>query len=243
MPLMMNWVNNTLKPPKGGFIIGKFKIFTDKNGFGILMYSMESNLPNRKEISKKFLVDVYVNKKLSSAQISKQLKCSQNKVNYWLNKYDINKRDISEAIYQIKNPLGDPFLQNYPKTLAEGVLFGLGLGIYWGEGLKRGRGGLRLTNTDPKMVKTFINFLVKFYNIDRDKLRFSIQIFKDIKPINALNFWCCELGVKSNQFYKTIISKVRGDGTYKYRSEHGVIIIYFNNVKLKKLIIEALEKL
>ncbi len=207
------------------------------------MYSMEYNLPNRKEVSKKFLVDLYINKKKSSAQIARYFKCSQNKINYWLNKYDISKRDISEAVYQMKNPNGDPFNQTHPRTLADGILFGLGLGIYWGEGLKRGKGGLRLTNTDSKMIKKFIDFLVKFYKIDRNKLRFSIQIFKDINSTDALNYWCKELCVKKEQFYKTIISKVRGEGTYKYRSEHGVIIVYFNNVKLKKLITETLEKL
>lgn len=199
-------------------------------------------LPNKNNLSKKLLFDLYINKKQSTAQISKQLKCSMNKINYWLKQYHINKRTISDAIYELKNPLGDPFLIQKPKTIQESILFGLGLGIYWGEGLKRGSGGVRLTNTDPKMLKKFIFFLERFCNIDRNKLRFSIQIFKDIVPNEALNYWKEELGVKKEQFYKTIISKVRGEGTYKYRSEHGVIILYFNNIKLKKIILEMIEK-
>ena len=199
-----------------------------------------SGLPNT--LSKEALFDLYVNKKQSAFVISRHFGCSMNKVNYWINKYNIKKRTISEAIYQLKNPSGDPFLIKQPKTLEQGILFGLGLGIYWGEGLKRGRGGVRITNTDSKMVRKFINFLEKFCGIDRNKLRFSIQIFKDIVPKKALDYWTNELGAKKEQFYKTIISKVRGRGTYKYKSEYGVVIVYFNNIRLKKIILEMIEK-
>jgi hypothetical protein len=35
--------------------------------------------------------------------------------------------------------------------------------------------------------------------------------------------------------------KIRGEGTYKYKSEYGVIILYFNNVKLKKIVCSMIE--
>ena len=201
-----------------------------------------SGLRNRDKISKEVLNDFYVNKKLSSFQISSKLNCSVNKINYWISKYEIKKRTISDAIYQLRNPFGDPFFVSNPLTLKEGILFGLGLGIYWGEGLKRGGGGVRLTNTDSKMVLKFIDFLATFCGVDRKKLRFSLQIFHDINSEEALDYWSKKLRVSKKQFYKTIISKVRGKGTYKYKSEHGVIIVYFNNIKLKKIILEMIEK-
>jgi hypothetical protein len=200
------------------------------------------SLPNRKEIPKNFLVDYYIKRKQSTAQIAKYVKCSENKINYWLAKYEIKKRTISDAIYELRNPDGDPFFMKQPRTLQQGILFGLGLGIYWGEGLKRGKGAVRLTNTDAKMVKKFIDFLDKFCGVSKDRLRFSLQIFEDINKEKALAYWIKELDIKRNQFYKTIISKVRGEGTYKYKSEYGVIIVYFNNVKLKRIILEMIEK-
>jgi hypothetical protein len=188
------------------------------------------------------LIDLYVNQRRSSAQISRYINCSENKVNYWLVKYEIKKRTISDAIYELRNPLGDPFFIKNPKTLREGILFGLGLGIYWGEGLKRGKGGVRITNTDAKMVRKFVDFLEKFCGVDKNKLRFSLQIFKDNIPQKAISYWIRELDIRKEQFYKTIISEVRGKGTYKYKSEYGVIIVYFNNVKLKRIILEMIEK-
>jgi hypothetical protein len=200
------------------------------------------NKANRCEITKNFLVEYYVNKKWSTSHIARYVRCSENKINYWLSKYEIKKRTISDAIYELRNPLGDPFLIRKPKTLKQGILFGLGLGIYWGEGLKRGKGAVRLTNTDAKMVRKFILFLEKFCKINRNKLRFSIQIFEDISKEEALTYWMHELNIKRAQFYKTIVSKVRGEGTYKYKSKYGVIIVYFNNVKLKKIILEMIER-
>ena len=202
------------------------------------------SLPKRNKniILKEVLFDFYVKKKYSTSKISGIFNCSENKINYWLKKYSIQKRTISDAIYELRNPNGDPFSIKEPKNLEQGILFGLGLGLYWGEGLKRGKGAVRLTNTDPKLIKKFIEFLEKVFTIDRNKLRFSIQIFQDLSSKEVLQYWSKELGVKKSQFYKIIVSKVRGKGTYKYKSEHGVIIVCFNNMKLKRIILNMIEK-
>ncbi len=202
------------------------------------------SLPIRKRtIPPRDLFELYVIKKYSVAQISKILDCSQNKINYWLEKQGVEKRSIADAMYQLKNPLGDPFQMKHPKTLKEGILFGMGLGLYWGEGAKRGTGGVRLTNTDVRLLRKFMEFLEKVFCIERKKLRFSIQIFSDISPEKALAYWRRELGVRKEQFYKTVISTVRGKGTYKYKSRYGVVIIYFNNIKLKRLICGMIENI
>ena len=193
--------------------------------------------------SKEIISEFYLQDGLSSAAIAEKLECSTGRINYWIKKYKIKKRTIAEAIYKLKNPLGDPFVVVSPKTLEEGILFGLGLGLYWGEGAKRGDGGLRLTNTDPKMIIKFIYFLEKFFRIDKNKLRFSIQIHKDISQTEALKYWAQNIRVSKDQFYKTIVSKVRGRGTYKEKSKHGVVIIYFNNIKLKKVVCGLIDKI
>jgi len=189
------------------------------------------------------LFNLYVTKRKSVAQIANQLKCSQNKINYWLAKYKINKRTISDAIYQLRNPSGDPFSTIVPHTVREGILYGMGLGLYWGEGSKRGKGGVRLGNTDARLIKKFIEFLEKSFGIQKNKLRFGLQVFGDISPDKALSYWMRELKVKKNQFYKIIISKIRGKGTYKYKSEHGVLMVYFNNTRLKELICKLIDNI
>ncbi|MEN9621926.1 MAG: hypothetical protein RLZZ67_360 [Candidatus Parcubacteria bacterium] len=194
-------------------------------------------------ISKETLTHLYTSKKLSTALIAKELKQSQRKIDYWITKYNIKKRTISEAIYELRNPNGDPFKFTPPQTKEDALLYALGLGLYWGEGAKRGKGGVRLANTDMKLVKIFIRFLQKFFNVDKKRLRFGLQIFDDINPNAALNYWMKQLDVPKEQFYKVIVSKVRGTGTYTYRSEYGVLMVYFNNIKLKALICELIDNL
>lgn len=187
-------------------------------------------------MNKNILKKLYLTKKFSSSEIAKRFNCSEHKVNYWLSVHKIQKRTISEAIYQKNNPKGDPFVFNYPKNLNKMFLFGLGLGLFWGEGTKRGRHALRLSNSDPKLIKKYIDFLINIYHIDKNKLRFQLQTYDDLDVNDQIKFWKKHLSVKKSQFYKTTILARRGKGTYLEKMRHGVVIVNFSNMKLKNLI-------
>jgi hypothetical protein len=194
-------------------------------------------------ISKKFLLEEYVENKYSASQIAKMLECSASKVTYWLQKYNIKKRTISEAVYVQSNPLGDPFEVQCQRTNQDWFLLGLGLGLYWGEGTKSNRHSVRLGNTDPKLILVFLQFLNNSYKIDKTKLHFGLQIFSDMNPDTALSFWVKELQVTKAQFQKVIVTPSRGEGTYLKKIQHGVLTVYFNNKKLRDIIVGAIQEL
>ncbi len=196
-----------------------------------------------RSFSKKRLSSLYLGRRKSCAEIADVFKCSQNKVVYWLNRYGIPKRSISEAIYAKCNPGGDPFKIIKPRTIQEAKLFGLGLGLYWGEGTKSNRSSVRLGNTDPKLVKKFIEFLVRIYGIDKRKLKFGLQIFSDISPSVALRFWSKELNVSRASFQKPVVTISGSLGTYRNKSEYGVLTIYYNNRKLRDIICSEVENI
>ena len=104
-------------------------------------------------------------KGLSAAEIADKLNASENKIVYWLDKFKIPKRSISEAIYLKNNPKGDPFLIKEGLSPEEKYLLGLGLGIYWGEGDKTSKGKVSVSNTDPRLIQNFIEFLVRICGI------------------------------------------------------------------------------
>ncbi|MBI4119885.1 MAG: hypothetical protein HY454_00270 [Parcubacteria group bacterium] len=183
---------------------------------------------------------LYEKEKRSSAEVGRVLKCSERKVSYWLEKYGIHKRSISEAIYIKHNPHGDPFRWREPTNLYEAELKGLGLGIYWGEGAKRNKTSLRLGNTDSGLIKKFIDFLEVLCGVKRGKLRFSLQVFNDTDPKIAQVFWCKQLGIHDRQFSKTTIIPSRGVGTYKHKNENGVLMLYVHNKKLRDIICNKL---
>ncbi len=186
-------------------------------------------------MNKDSLIKWYLEGLLSVSEISKKTGFSQNKINYWMSKYEIPKRSISDAVYLRSNPKGDPFIFKPPITNIEWQLFGLGIGLYWGEGNKRNKNSLRLGNSDPKLIKVYLVFLNKIYAINKNQLKFGLQIFSDISSIRAQNYWIKELNVKKSQFQKIIITPSRGAGTYRQKSQYGVLTVYFNNTKLKKI--------
>lgn len=171
------------------------------------------------------------------------LGCSLHKVQYWLGKHILLSRSRSEAMYVKKNPDGDPFAFSPPKTMNQSFLFGLGLGLYWGEGTKANKNTVRLGNSDPALVRQFIKFLSTCYGVKRSDLRFAIQIFTDISPDRTLDFWSRELSVPKSQFVKTIITPSRGKGTYRKKLEYGVLTVYYCNTKLRNTLIKELEML
>ncbi len=83
-------------------------------------------------LAKRILDRLYSKEGLSGLQIAKRLPCSANKVEYWLHKHKIPKRSISEAIYKKWNPQGDPFFFYKPSNIPEAILYGIGVGLYWG---------------------------------------------------------------------------------------------------------------
>ena len=155
--------------------------------------------------------------------------CSLHKVSYWMLKYNIPIRSRSEATYVKRNPDGDPFTLHSPKTPIDYFVMGLGIGLYWGEGTKANKNSIRLGNTDPFLIKRFIGFLVRMYEIEKADLKFGLQIFSDIEPEKALKFWLSTLKVSRSQFQKIIITPSRARGTYGKKLEYGVLTVHYNN--------------
>jgi hypothetical protein len=194
-------------------------------------------------IDEKYLKDSYLEKKMSVSQIASEYGCSQNKITYWLQKHNIQKRSISNAVYIRSNPNGDPFSYKKPRSESDWFLYGLGLGLFWGEGNKMSKNSVRLGNTDADLIKKFLLFLKVIYQIQDEKLRFGLQIFNDIPKDKALNYWSTKLSVPKSRFQKVVVTKSVRKGTYKKKSEYGVLTVYFSNTKLRDTIMSAITKL
>jgi len=194
----------------------------------------------KEKITAEHLIKLYSDDCKSSQEIASIINCSPNRINYWLEKYGIPKRTISDAIYIKHNPKGDPFKFIPPKSVEEVRLFGLGLGLYWGEGNKANKSTVRLGNSDPALLNKFIEFLIKFFGIKKKDFKFHLQIFSDIDVEVALKYWEEKLKIQRKQFYKPLVTKSGSLGTYKNKSKYGVLTIYYGNVKLKNKLMDLL---
>ncbi|MBU1102357.1 hypothetical protein KJ853_01725 [Patescibacteria group bacterium] len=191
-------------------------------------------------IKKEELLRLYSKEQKSVTEIAKKFRCSAGRINYWLFKYRISKRSISEAIYIKHNPEGDPFRFVLPKNLKEAELFGLGIGLYWGEGTKANKTTVRIGNSDPALLKKFIEFLVKFFSISKDDLKFHLHTFTDIDIEEAREYWMKRLGIKKGQFYKPFVSITGKLGKYRNKSKYGVLTLYYGNIKVRNILISLL---
>jgi len=193
-------------------------------------------------ITKEILNRLYCVKKLSMMEISKKLNCSHNQVVYWMKKYKIKRRSISDAIYQQHNPNGDPFQIQTIDTIEKAKLYGLGIGIYWGEGNKTNKYSIRLGNTDAKLLNIFISFLIEIFNVNRKDMRFQLQTFTDIDTNEALEYWINILSVDRSQFYKVHVTISGSVGTYRNKSRYGVVTVYYHNKRLRDILVGMLPR-
>src|SRR3989338_9051458 len=180
-------------------------------------------------VSKKLLENLYILERMSMQDIARYLKCSLHKVKYWMDKHVIQIRSYSDATYLKRNPNGDPFRFTSPKTPEESKLFGLGIGLYWGEGTKANQNSIRLCNTDPYLIAKFIEFLLTFFRIKKEDMTFVLQLFTDIDPKKAMDFWIKQLRINKHQFNKPVITISGSIGTYRKKSEFGVLTVMYHN--------------
>lgn len=191
-------------------------------------------------ILKNKLIEFYIDKKMSMQDIADSLDCSLHKVKYWMDRHQIPVRSQSDATYLKRNPDGDPFKFIPPSGFEDAKLFGLGIGLYWGEGTKANKNSIRLGNTDPGIIINFMDFLIRFFSIKKSDLKFGLQIFSDINPQEALDFWIKKLKISSSQLNKPIITKSRSLGTYRNKNKYGVMTVMFHNKKSRDALINLL---
>lgn len=186
------------------------------------------------------LENLYIKKGKSVSDIAKIFRYSERGINYWFEKYNIPKRTISEAIYLKNHPHGDPFKITLPKNIEEAKLFGIGIGLYWGEGNKANKNTVKLGNSDPALLRIFIKFLIDFFGINKKDLRFHLHTFTDIDLKDAYDYWIKELKIKRKQFYKPTITITGKLGTYRNKSKYGVLTVYYANTKLRNILVNLL---
>ena len=106
-------------------------------------------------------------------------------------------------------------------------LFFLGLGLYIGEGNKRGN-HLQFTNSSPEVIKLFILWLERIFKINREDMYFSLLINKIYKKDveKKIKEWSKILGVRLDQFRKTVLIKAKNKKVYENSDKYlGTLVI------------------
>lgn len=119
---------------------------------------------------------------------------------------------------------------NFSK-LKSNPLFISGIMIYWGEGDSKPENPFRLSNTDPRMIKLYVKFLIESLNVSRENIRLGLILYPDLVEDRCIDFWSENTGINKSQFYKTQF--IRGRHPTK-RLSHGICMVTCGNRQLKE---------
>ena len=98
----------------------------------------------------------------------------------------------------------------------------IGLGLYWGEGYKKGNQEFGFTNSDPAMIKFYIKWLKIVFSVDIEDLilRISINELHQERINEVQDFWIQQTKVPSSQFTLPSFIKVKNKKVYSSHSDH-----------------------
>lgn len=152
-----------------------------------------------------------------------------------------SKRTSSTRIKDLNRTRGETLRASYEVAKQEAQmemekykndpLFISAVFVYWGEGDKLSRNQVRLTNTDPKMIQIFLEFLLIICKVPIEKIKLALFIYTDLNETVCKNFWSDITGIQ--KFHKTQVLPSR----HKTKKlPHGVCTVVVSNTYLKKKI-------
>jgi len=199
---------------------------------------MAEILDSKLEFVKKF----YYQDLLSARMIAEKLGVSIDAVYYFMRKYKIKRRNLTEhnaATFFHKPP---SFCLKKSLTAQEKELKLLGIVLYWGEGYKVKNGNtVDFANSDPAMISVFVKFLRVVCGVTEERLRVYLYCYSNQNPTELIKYWSQLSGIPSKQFSKPY---VRND--YKLGKEdkmrYGLIHVRYNDKKLWLVIMQWIEE-
>src|SRR3989344_4941446 len=113
----------------------------------------------------------------------------------------VNKLKRENYIQAVKDRVS-----HLPEKLKDGNISKIALAmLYLGEGSKTKRGSLMLGNSEPLVIRLFLNLLRYCYNIDESKFRCTLQCRADQNIPKLEKFWSQITNIPLAQFYKARI--------------------------------------
>jgi transcriptional regulator with XRE-family HTH domain len=194
----------------------------------------------------------------SHSQIKKEIKVSKSTLSKWLHDFPLSEeriralRDNSQIRiekcrttkeFNKKKRLDKIYLDVEKEIgeLSEREIKLCGIFLYWGEGTKVASGSVVISNTDPAMVKFFLNFLLSI-PISKERIFVRLQLYKDMDIEKEIRFWSDLLDIPNKNFKKPYIKKSNFiDITYKSGFGHGTCSLMIYDMNLYNKIILSIK--
>lgn len=179
----------------------------------------------------------------SIADIASRLKVSKSTVSYWCRDIPLSQRARKKIIHTSKRKSTAGILR-YTESLrqkrmlqtTEDMTLGtkmigtmsnrdillVGLGLYWGEGYKKGSQEFGFTNSDVAMILFYIKWLKVCFGVTERDLIFRVSINEShrLRVSEVENYWSTHLSVPISQFTKISLIKSTSRKIYSNQKEH-----------------------
>ncbi len=177
--------------------------------------------------------------------IAKNLNVSQGSVSIWCKDIKLTSKQIEKLEEnkrkggykgrlkgaQIQKERKEKNIERFKKEGKDKVgklsfkeFFIAGIGLYWGEGTKKGR--LQITNSDPEIIKFFISWVNVFFNISKKDLILYITVNEMHKERveEIKKYWSNLLNIPLSQFGKTVLILSKNKKRYSnFKLHHGTL--------------------
>ncbi len=197
-------------------------------------------------------------KGMSYSQIKEKLKISKSTLSGWLSDMPLSEKRIRELradspirIERYRNTMRAKRekklleayidMSNRIGKLSKRELFLSGLFLYWGEGSKTTKGTVALTNTNPTMLKFYINWL-KLFGYSKKDFSVHLHLYADMNIKKQEKYWSRELDIPLSQFRKSYIKKTLLTSiTYHNGFGQGTCTVMVLNVRFYEKVLMGLK--
>jgi transposase-like protein len=113
------------------------------------------------------------------------------------------------------------------RSLQKHSLFYIGLGLYWGEGVKATNGTVAIVNSDPRIIQLMMQWFGSCWGIEKSRFQARVFISSTHREREEIitRFWMKTLGLSRAQFGKMIFLEKRKKFYENHNMYYGVLTL------------------
>jgi hypothetical protein len=197
-------------------------------------------------------------KGMSYSQIKDHLGISKSTLSGWLYDMPLSNERIREL--RAESPVRIERYRNTMRRKKEGKLskayeemsrtisalssretFLAGLFLYWAEGNKTTPNAIGLTNTNPYMLKFYIQWL-GLMGVAKRQMKISLHLYSDMNVNKQERYWSRELSIPLSQFRKSYIKNTKISSiTYHQGFGQGTCSVIVDDTRLREKVIMGIK--
>lgn len=128
-----------------------------------------------------------------------------------------------------------------------GVEYAIGCMLYWAEGTKASK-NMDFTNSDINMLRTFVAFVKKYWNIENKDIGLGLNCYldHDLSVEEIFDYWIGGLGLGGCRINKAVVRNSEYSsfnlGRKKSKLKYGVLKLRFGNMRMLQNIFGSIQE-